>query len=109
MKLITKLLIGIFTVYPLGYMFLGVTFILQTLKERHVGKELFDQIFIVQFATMGLIATLMIFYLLHLYQNTLLVGNSKMRWTLALIFGSFIAMPIYWWRYIYHNQYRSRK
>lgn len=101
MKSVIRFLLGMFTIYPLGYMLLGVTFILRILRERQVNEQYLDKIFTVHLVTMGIVTILMIFYLIHLYQNNRLVGNSKMGWTLAFIFGSFVAMPIYWWRYIY--------
>jgi len=46
---------------------------------------------------------LIFLYGLHLYKNRRLSGNTKMRWLIGFIFGSFIIMPLYWWKYIWRR------
>jgi hypothetical protein len=53
--------------------------------------------------TMLLFSALFIIYTMVLYRNGRTGGNSKMTWLLGFIVVGFIAMPIYWWKYIWQR------
>lgn len=44
---------------------------------------------------------LLIFYIVHLFGTTLVPQDAKALWAVVLFLGSVIAMPVYWYLYLW--------
>ena len=109
----TKLLIGAATVWPPIYMLVFMAFMLLTMLStfatpRTGGAPLgfpvaFAGIFVLHLFTMLEIIGLLVFYIVNVFRNPNVVGDRKALWAIVLFLGGFIAMPIYWYLYIWRD------
>lgn len=63
--------------------------------------------------TMLLMLGLMIFYVVNAYNSPKLPADKRSIWVIILFFGNIIAMPIYWYQYIWkeipeHEEEKSK-
>ncbi len=95
-----KLLLGIATAWPAAYMVLFFFFIVSTILSGESGPA-FGLIFILHLLTMLLIMALTIFYIVNVFKNNRVEKDKKVLWAVVLFLGSIIAMPVYWYLYIW--------
>ena len=87
----------IITLWPLVYIF----FFANTVVDISFRDGKVNSTFITaHIFTLLLTVALIVFYIVALYQNNRIKGNSKMLWTISLLMLNVIAMPCYWWIYI---------
>lgn len=98
------------TLWPLAYMvfFLGVIgwFItLDVTGHGGHGKQqvplLIKLILPLHVLTMLDILALLVFYIRHLFRTELVAANMKAFWAVLLLLGNILAMPVYWYMYIW--------
>jgi len=103
-----KLMLGVVTFWPPLYMCIFMSFFF--IEFVFVGSghpDLAGASFIVLFAmhafTILMMLCLMVYYVLHALDNENLddKSNKRLLWVLILFFGNMIAMPIYFYRYIW--------
>lgn len=99
-----KLLLLVVTMWPLVYSILAVTFILDVMI-RSGPSAIRQELFVLHIITVGAAIALIVAYGFHLYKNDRLTGNAKMIWLVGIVFGSFVAMPLYWWKYIWKGDH----
>jgi hypothetical protein len=46
---------------------------------------------------------LLVFYIVHLFKNPAIAGDRRALWAVVLFLGSIIAMPVYWFLYIWRR------
>jgi hypothetical protein len=46
---------------------------------------------------------LLVFYIRHVFQNDRMQEDRKMLWAVVLFLGNALAMPIYWYLYIWKD------
>lgn len=63
----------------------------------------FILLFVLHFFTMAWMVGLLIFYIINVFQTKAIRETMKILWTIVLIFGGPIAMPIYWYLYIWRE------
>ena len=54
--------------------------------------------------TMLLIMALTVFYMVNVFRNDLVDKDKKVLWGVVLFMGNMIAMPIYWYLYIWREE-----
>lgn len=100
-----KLLLGLATVWPVAYMFLFFVFIFSTILSgggNPVNPPMeFVLVFVLHLFTMLVIAALTIFYIVNVFRNERVEKDKKVLWAVVLFLGSLIAMPVYWYLYIW--------
>lgn len=97
--------VKIATYYPLFYIpfffLFGFVFSLAfSLKSVALGFILFIPVLILHLAVMADIVFLLIYYLRDITKNPKVPEDKRFIWGLAIFFGSIIAYPIYWNKYI---------
>lgn len=104
----TKTLIGLATLWPIVYMGLffafvfGSFFFLSTSAGQEVGPPVsFMVIFLLHLLTMLWMVALTVFYIVNVFRNDRVEKDKKVLWAVVLFMGSVIAMPIYWYLYIW--------
>lgn len=111
MKKSTKILLASATIWPFLYMifFFVVLFSSFILMPRDGSSEgmafpsLFMIIFPLHFLTMLLIMGLTVFYMINVFRNDRVEKDKKVLWAVVLFMGNMIAMPIYWYLYLWRE------
>lgn len=105
---LTTVLIGGLTVLPMIHMCLFVAFMVYsfTSTSSHAENDagiatLFRYIFTSHILAMLLIVILITTYIVHVFRTNLIPNDMKVLWAVVLFFGSIIAMPIYWYLYMW--------
>lgn len=104
-----KLIVGLLTIWPFAYMILFFITILSLVffsrgPEPEVGPPpLIALIFPLHILTMLLIMGLTIFYMVNVFRNERVVKDQKVLWAVVLFLGNVLAMPIYWYLYIWKD------
>ncbi len=83
----TTILLGIVSVWPIVYMGLFIaamaySFIVAGPPDPEGFGELFK-------------------YIVHAYRTDLVPADKKVLWVVILFFGNFIAIPVYWYLYMW--------
>lgn len=66
-----------------------------------IAPGLLVAFFVGQLLTMILGVALLTFYLIHLFRNDQIDGNLKAAWAIGLFMGGVVAMPAYWYLYLW--------
>ncbi|HEX7334478.1 MAG TPA: hypothetical protein VF290_23455 [Pyrinomonadaceae bacterium] len=105
MKQLTKLLLGLLTLWPFAYVILFFVVILAEFFMAGSGQPgpppLIALIFPLHILTMLLIMALLVFYIVNVFRNNRVENDKKVLWAVVLFMGGMIAMPIYWYMYIW--------
>jgi hypothetical protein len=108
MKKPTKILVGIATLWPFIYMVLFMLFMFSAVffiggpGSGDTGVPLpFLLIFPLHLLTMLAIMALTVFYIVNVFRNERVDKDKKVLWAVVLFMGNMIAMPIYWYLYIW--------
>lgn len=105
-----KIVLGIATLCPLLYLVVFFGFIFSLIISSFAAPGQIEQngppiefliLFALHFLTMILVFTLMVIYVINVFKNNKIENNKKFLWVVVLFFGSIIAMPIYWYLYIW--------
>ena len=103
-----KILLGLATLWPFVYLFLFFVFIFSTVlfMPKSGGEESGPPFFFMAFMavhilTMLWIMALTVFYMVNVFRNDRVEKDKKVLWAVVIFMGSMIAMPIYWYLYIW--------
>ena len=101
-----KFLIGALTLCPVVYLvFFFVIMIAGVFRARPRGPESmpidFELLFALHLATMLLVFALIAFYITFLFKTQVVSQDKKALWAVILFLGNMIAMPIFWWLYVW--------
>jgi len=104
-----KTLLGVATFWPCAYMVLFFLFIISTILFGGGGSgtgvpAAFAVIFTLHLLTMLIITGLTIFYIVDVFKNIRVEKDKKVLWAVVIFLGNVIAMPIYWYLYIWKAQ-----
>lgn len=111
MKKTTKIILGIATLWPILYMVIFFVFIFSWIfifsqKEAPSpsGPPIeFLVIFGLHFLTILWIFVLLIIYIVNVFKNDRVAKDKKALWVVVLFLGTMVAMPIYWYLYIWRE------
>jgi len=100
-----KIALGAATLWPFVYLVIFFGFIFSSILFSPGGSGSFPAMFAVLFAlhifTMLLIMGLSIFYIVDVFKNNRVDKDKKALWAVVIFLGNMIAMPIYWYLYIW--------
>lgn len=104
----TKVLLGVATLWPIFYMFIFILFFFSAFILGPGGGDtgagmppLMALIFGLHLLTMLFIMALTVFYIVNVFRNDRVDKDKKALWAIVIFMGSAIAMPIYWYLYIW--------
>ena len=96
-----KVLIGVATLWPLVYMLLfAVSFVAMAMKAGG-GLIRFETLFLLHLFTIVWIFVLLVFYIVYLFRTERVSQDKKVLWAVVLFLGHMLAMPIFFWLYIW--------
>ncbi len=105
-----KVILGIATLWPFVYLLVFMGFwlymVLWGVSHQESTKEIpvvFIGVFILHFITMIWTWGLLAIYICNVFKNDRVATDKKALWAVVLFFGNMIAMPIYWYLYIWRE------
>jgi hypothetical protein len=101
-----KIVLGAATLWPFIYMFIFFGFILCSIlfmrgEPSGAFPVSFAVIFVLHLFTMLLTMGLTIFFIVDVFRNARVDKDKKVLWAIVIFLGNMIAMPIYWYLYIW--------
>ncbi len=108
-----KIVLGIATIWPILYMVffflvfsqIFMSFSSGSMKEPPAG---FFLIFPLHFFTIILMFILIFIYIKNVFRNDRVAQDKKALWAVCLFLGNMIAMPIYFYLYIWREPKQER-
>ena len=102
--------LAVFTVWPFVYMILFVFVVvgLMITEALSGGRSAGPPaalliIFPLHFLTMVEICALIVVYIIHLFKTDRVAPDKKALWAVVLFLGNMLAMPVYWYLYIWRQ------
>ena len=102
-----KMVLGAATLWPFVYMFIFFGFIISSIlfmpgqPSTRAFPVFFAVIFVLHIFTMLLTMGLTIFFIVDVFKNVRVDKDKKVLWAIVIFLGNMIAMPIYWYLYIW--------
>jgi hypothetical protein len=103
-----KITLAILTLWPFCYFFIflaAFVVLMLTLSGSEPssdGPPLFVCVlFALHFATIIEVLALAIYYVVHLFTRSAVPQDKRALWAVVLILGNMLAMPVYWYFYIW--------
>lgn len=99
-----KLVLAALTAWPPLYMLLFFAWIAVTFATNDDGEAsgpTFGVVFGFHIGTILLIFALTVVYVLHAFRSGVVPQDQRLLWVIILFVGNMIAMPIYWWLYVW--------
>lgn len=111
MRKAAKIILGVATLWPLLYLILFLAFVFsQVFLFSHKGPPRSSALegwlyvlFALLFLTIVWIIGLLIIYIVNVFRNDRVPQRKKALWAVVLFLGNMIAMPIYWYLYIWRE------
>ena len=107
-----KIALGAATVWPFLYVLIffvavfGLTFAFSgrdPVSEGDRPPAWFFGIIALHFLTMLWVLGLMVFYMINVFRNERVEKDKKVLWAVVLFLGNMLAMPVYWYLYIWRE------
>ena len=98
-----KILLLVATLWPIAYVFVFVAFIFSVFLAPANAPEPPLYIIPLHLLTMLLSIGLTVIYIVNIFRNDRVEKDMKALWAIVIFMGSFIAMPIYWYLYIWRT------
>jgi len=102
-----KMVLGAATLWPFVYMLIFFGFIISSIlfmpgePSTRAFPVFFAVIFVLHIFTMLLTMGLTIFFIVDVFKNVRVDKDKKVLWAIVIFLGNMIAMPIYWYLYIW--------
>ena len=102
------IVLAVLTAWPLLYVMLFVGIISWTVMSAALGSYdsdgppmLFRVLFVLHFLTMVEMVLLLVVYIVYLLRTDRIAQDKKALWAVVLFCGNMIAMPVFWYLYIW--------
>jgi len=108
-----KILLAAATAWPMFYFFLFMSFICFNMLRIGVRSSPdsvfggFAVIMVLHIFTILWIWGLIAFYIIHLFKTSVIASDKKALWAVVLFLGNTLAMPVYWYLYIWREPERQ--
>ncbi|MFA6450016.1 MAG: hypothetical protein WCX65_11125 [bacterium] len=106
MKKNKKIALLIGSLWPFFYFFIFMLFIVFMVGSKNFGgpnPAYFLFIFPLHFFTIILGFALMVLYVINVFKNPMVVGDLKIIWVVLIMFFNILAIPVYWYLYIWRG------
>jgi hypothetical protein len=104
--------LGIATIWPTCwiFIFIALVFTITFFAKSHVEENGVGPIMALFYVLIGVhlltvlgTLALIVYYIYHIFKNERLEQSYKIIWTIMLFFAGMLAMPIYWYMYIWRD------
>lgn len=108
MKRFGEIILGVVSLWPIAYMLIFMTFIISmfmsiTGQNLGNGSNIFV-LFGLHIFTIILTMVLITIYIINIFKNERVEKDKKVLWTIIILFGGIVAMPIYWYLYLWSKE-----
>jgi hypothetical protein len=110
----SKIALAAATAWPPVYMCLFMYFILHSMFSMTTGHsnperdfQLFDKVAVLHVLTIFWLWGLVAIYIIHLFKTNAIPQEKKALWAVVLFLGNILAMPVYWYLYIWREPQSS--
>ena len=106
--------VGVATIWPVIYAGVFITLLLTMAlglasDQAAAGgsrppenlERLFSLLLVGHVGTMIVTTGLLVFYIVHVFKNSALSDNTRILWTIIILMGNVVAMPVYWYLHIW--------
>ncbi|HUT29669.1 MAG TPA: hypothetical protein VMX13_07750 [Sedimentisphaerales bacterium] len=106
--------LGVFTAWPFVYMVLFMCMMFGVVMSSFRGGRswgaapAFWIIFPLHLLTMVEIPVLLVIYIVYLFRTSRVAQDKKALWAVVLFLGNVIAMPVFWYLYIWKEGEETR-
>ena len=101
----TAAVLGLLTVAPWGYMVYFVSRVTTAFTAARgpspTSYDEFQTLIRLHMLVMALILGLLVFYIVHLFRTERVAADKKTLWAVVLFLGNLLAMPVYWYLYVW--------
>lgn len=102
-----RVLLGMATCWPFVFLLGSQVFVYKNVLLIRAGIAPsvagFIIIVVAQLVTLALLWLLVAFYWRHVDENEALSAGKKRVWKAALFVGNMVVMPLYWYRFVWHQ------
>ena len=96
------MVIGFLTLIPVAYiLFFFAVIMIAVMSAGAPNQGSFIFLFVMHFAVMILSWSLIGFYIYYLFKTDHVKQDQKALWAVVLFLGNMIAMPVFWYLYIW--------
>ena len=99
------------TLVPLAYLVFFLTaliFAVMSGPQRGPEPTLFKVVFVLHIVCMLWIWTLLAFYIVYLFKSSAMPNDQRVLWAVVLFFFNMLAMPVFWYLYIWPASQRAK-
>jgi hypothetical protein len=98
-----RVIIGAVTLWPITYamFFIGMGFFAFFFPAHALRWDFL--LLPLHLVTILWVWALLVFYLIHLFKTARVLKDQKVLWAVVLFMGNMIAMPVYWYLYIWSD------
>jgi hypothetical protein len=108
-----KIALGLATLWPILYVFVFIAFVFSMMfyfssfepgpADHQEPPVWFFAVFALHFLTIIWVFGLLAFYIVNVFRNDRVEKDKKVLWAVVLFFGNTLAMPVYWYLYIWRE------
>jgi hypothetical protein len=103
------LLVALLTLAPWGYFAFFVSHVMASFPMTFPNTQQppeeffrdFNTVFRIHVTVMALVLLLTAFYIVHLFRSDRVPADKKALWAVVLFLGNLLAMPVYWYLYMW--------
>jgi heme/copper-type cytochrome/quinol oxidase subunit 3 len=105
-----KVVLGVATIWPILYIFIFFALVIVQFSTLIGGSPdgAFPVVFFILIGlhifTMFWVMALLVYYIVNVFNNERVPGDKKALWAVVIFLGNMIAMPVYWYLYIWREQ-----
>lgn len=110
-----RIVLGVATVWPLVYFvfFIATAFVFVAVQPQLTTPDsgflaAFKVLIGLHFLTVLWGIGLLVIYIVHLFKTDRVPNDKKALWAVVLFFGNMLAMPVYWYFYIWPDSEDAR-
>ena len=104
MKKTSKILLAGATIWPILYMLFFMSVFLWSFLSRDNGPGFLWAIIVpLHLLTMVVIMGLIAFYIVNVFRNDRVKKDMKVLWAVVIFMGGPMAMPVYWYLYVWRH------
>ena len=97
------MVIGIATILPWLYIpvFIALANSFVNARIATMSEAVFSRFFMIHLAVSLFTMALMGFYIVYLFRTTVVPADKKTLWAVVLFMASMVAMPVFWYLYLW--------
>jgi uncharacterized membrane protein len=97
-------LLGLLSLLPIAYVMYFISHVASLKPGVQPPPMLFENVFSLHLATMGLTTILMVVYLVIAYRSPNVPNERRTFWAVVLFMGNMFAFPVFWYLFVWRTR-----